>query len=59
MLEIAIEFIILVLIQYPGAFIRWVLFRKKSYKEYLNQDLYWNAFPLILIALIFLFIKYW
>jgi hypothetical protein len=58
MFEIILEYIVLTLVQYPGAFIRWILFRKKSYDEYLKQDLYWNAFPIVLIIIIIVSVYY-
>lgn len=41
--EFLLEFIGILIFRYPGALIRWVLFRKKSLKEYINDDWYENA----------------
>jgi len=58
MFEIIIEFILLWFIQYPGAFIRWIIFRKHPLNYYLKQDLSINSFPLILIAIAAIVFKY-
>lgn len=55
--EAVFEFVLLWVVRYPGALIRWAIFRRRKYKEYLEDDLYANAFPLILIAIIIVLIK--
>jgi hypothetical protein len=59
MIEIIYEFILVTLFSYPGGFIRWILFRKKSLKAYFKDDHYNNAgvfliFILLVALLIYL-----
>ncbi len=49
MLEIIGEFITLVLCQYPGAFIRWIVFRKRPFKSYLQDDWDSNVFAVVIL----------
>jgi len=58
MIDFIAEIIFGIICNYPGAFIRWVIFRKKKFKEYLDANWYVNMFPvLILISIILMFIK--
>lgn len=59
LLEIACQFLLLCVIRYPGALIRWAIFRKRTYKEYLEDDLDYNAFPLVVISMIILLVSGW
>jgi hypothetical protein len=52
MLETIGEFIVLIVAQYPGAFVRWIIFRRKRFKEYVEDDLYVNSMPLIVIVIL-------
>ena len=47
--EIIGEFLFAFFCRYPGAFIRWVIFRKKTFSEYLDSDWFVNVFPVVLI----------
>ena len=38
MLDIILTFLVELILQPIGGFIRWVLFRKKTLKEYVNDD---------------------
>lgn len=58
MFELLVDFFILLLMKYPGALIRWIVLRNKSYKELLNQDFYLNAIPVILLLLIIFMVFY-
>jgi len=51
--EIVVEFILTLILSYPGGFIRWGLngFKKGQLKKYLNKDAYQNT-------LFFLFFLY-
>lgn len=52
MIEALLEFLLLIIISYPGAFIRRIIFRKKSFNEYLEDNWETNAFPVIIIAIV-------
>lgn len=43
-MEVIFEIIYVVILRYPGAFIRWIfLFRKRNFKSILKDDSYINA----------------
>jgi hypothetical protein len=50
-LEAFLEFVMI----YPGAFVRWVLFRKRSFKGYLNDSVSYNVVAFAAIS-IFIFL---
>jgi len=63
MLEFIVEFIIEYIFSYPGGFIRWLIFRKKSLKVYVNDGIFYNsavfvAFVLLIGILVYFFEKY-
>jgi hypothetical protein len=56
--ELIIQILIEGLIEYPGAAIRWLLFRKKPFKKYLLDNTFINLFPiLVLVAIIILIVN--
>lgn len=58
LVELIVEVIVDGLITYPGAAIRWTIFRKKPFKKYLQDGWFINVFPLIiLIATIVLIVN--
>ncbi|MGD9492617.1 MAG: hypothetical protein AB7V36_04625 [Bacteroidales bacterium] len=56
--QIIFEFVVAIVLQYPGAFIRWIFARKKKkFDDLLKDDLWINAgvtvvFVLIIVGLI-------
>jgi len=54
-MEIILEILSAVLLTYPGGFIRWVIFRRKSLKDYCEDTISYNF---IASAVIFITIKF-
>jgi hypothetical protein len=52
-METIVELILVVICQYPGAFIRWLIFRRKKFKEYLLDDWYYNCFPVVVLLILY------
>ncbi len=54
LIEALLEFVMI----YPGAFVRWVLFRKRSFSSYLSDPISDNvmAFVAILVSIILIFL---
>jgi uncharacterized membrane protein YidH (DUF202 family) len=47
------EIILMYLLNYPGAFVRWVFYRnKRKFKDLLNQDSHINLFVSIVMIII-------
>jgi|DEB0MinimDraft_3_1074331.scaffolds.fasta_scaffold08941_2 hypothetical protein len=58
-MEIILEILSAVLLTYPGGFIRWVIFRRKSLKDYCEDTISYNFLASsIVIAVIFITIKF-
>ncbi len=51
-LEAFLEFVII----FPGAFVRWVLFRKRSFYSYLNDSVSDNVMAFVAISILILLI---
>ena len=51
-MEIIVEVLVMLLLQYPGGFIRWAIFRKKKLIDYCNDEPYLNLIPFIIIVLL-------
>lgn len=52
------EIIGLLILVYPGAIIRWLIFRRKKFDEYVKDDPYKNAFAFAITILTCIFINY-
>ena len=57
-LGIILEFIIAVFCEYPGAFIRWLIFRRKPFRKYLDDGWPVNMFPIAIMIAIIMFIAW-
>ena len=56
--NIIIKWLIEYLLKYPGALIRWIIFRKGKFEDYLNSGTGINSFVVILlIAIILVLVK--
>ncbi len=56
--EFIAEIIITVIAQYPGAAIRYLIFRKKPFKKYLLDEVGWNLLAVVSTFLVvFLIIR--
>ncbi len=52
------EIIGLLLLVYPGAIIRWLIFRRKKFDDYVKDDPYKNAFAISITLLSCILIRY-
>jgi len=61
-IELIFKFLLYAVFQYPGAFIRYLIFypfnRKKKYKEYLDYDLEWNGVIGIIFTMLIISLAY-
>lgn len=57
MFDSVIEFIMNLICQYPGGFIRWLLFRKRSLKEYVESEWSINFGTLLLTLFLVLLLR--
>ena len=57
LLELLSEFVFVIVFQYPGALIRWLIAgRKRTFKEVLSDPFYWNvSVTVLLVGIIFFF----
>jgi len=55
LLELLSEFVFVIVFQYPGALIRWLIAgRKRTFKEVLSDPFYWNvSVTVLLVGIIF------
>lgn len=49
-MEVVFEFMLMLICNYPGGIIRWILFRRKPLRHYLD-DWEWNAFTVVILVL--------
>jgi uncharacterized membrane protein YidH (DUF202 family) len=53
MMEMVFEIILLYLLNYPGAYVRWVFYRRRrKFKDLLNQDSHINLFVSVVMIII-------
>ena len=57
MIELIAEIFLRIICQYPGAFIRWAIFRKRRFEDYLKDDWDANLLPVILLILAILVVN--
>lgn len=43
-MELLVEIFLAILSRYPGGFIRWLIFRKRPLKSYINDTISYNLF---------------
>lgn len=60
-MDIIIKVILALILNYPGAYIRWLLFNRKNKIEYYKKDISFNFFVsklvIVLIIVIILYVK--